>query len=106
MPAAARAAVTSSTISSWTSSEPGTPENASYLLSLDNTPTTVRVTGTTNGTAGDLLDIVCFYGSPSHLSILAGSLAVGQGGTFDTGNVPLRAIAGHACRLRAIPRGG
>ncbi|MBV9337393.1 MAG: hypothetical protein JO243_16035, partial [Solirubrobacterales bacterium] len=33
-------------------------------------------------------------------------MAVGQGGAFDTTNVPLRAIAGHACRLRAIPAGG
>ena len=105
-PAAAQATVTASTISSWTSSESGTPANSSYLISLDNTPTTVRVTGTTNGTAGDLVDIVCFYGGTPHLSILRGSVAVGQGGAFDTGNVPLRAIAGHACRLRAIPAGG
>ena len=106
MPAVAQATVTTSTISAWTSSEPGTPENSPYLISLDNTPTTVRVTGTTNGTAGDLVDIVCFYGSPSKLVRLRGGVAVGSGGGFDTGDVPLRAIAGHACRLRAIPAGG
>ena len=106
MPAAAQATVTSSTIRSWTSSEPGTPQNSSYLISLDNASTTVRVTGTTNGTAGDLVDLVCFYGNPANLARLRGSVAVGQDGAFDTGNVPLRPIAGHACRLRAIPAGG
>ena len=29
-----------------------------------------------------------------------------QGGTFDTGDVSLQAIAGHACRLRAVPANG
>ena len=29
-----------------------------------------------------------------------------QGGTFDTGDVSLQAIAGHACRLRAVPVNG
>ena len=96
-PATAQAAVTSSQIT--------TPGDGAYLMSLDNTPTTVDVKGTSNGTAGDPIDVVCFYDSPTQAIKLKGPFAVGTGGAFDTGAVPLKPIAGHACRLRAVPAG-
>jgi hypothetical protein len=118
-PAAARATVTSSTIATWTSSEPGTPPDASYLISDDNPrtppdpayPTKLTVSGQTNGVLGDHVDVVCFYGSPSQDQgkVLASGLAVHEDGSFTTptGSLApaLKTIAGHACRLRAVPAG-
>jgi Glucodextranase, domain B len=107
-PAAARATVTSSTITRWVSSQPGTPANASYLISFDNPPsaTTLAVSGTSNGVAGDRVDIVCFYGASSQSAKLATNVPVGTGGAFATSPAPaLETIAGHACRLRAVPAG-
>lgn len=112
-PAAAQAAVTTTNIASWTSSSSGTPANSPYLISYDNQPTTLTVTGTAPGAAGDRVDIVCYYGSPtpqSQFKTLATNLLVSASGTFTTpsgGSAPqLRLIAGHACRLRAVPHGG
>jgi hypothetical protein len=104
-PAAAQATVTSSSITSWTSSQAGTPANAPYLISFDNAGTTIHVTGTANAAPGDLVDIDCFSGSPARISRLT-QTAVLPDRTFDTGAVPLKAIAGHACRLRAVPANG
>jgi hypothetical protein len=118
-PAAARASVTSSTITTWTSSEPGTPANSSYLISDDNPssppnpayPTRLTVTGHTNLEGfGSTVDIVCYYGSaPSQDKLLASGLPVQQNGTFTTPtgtSAPvLSNIDGHACRLRAVPSG-
>ena len=102
-PAVAQADVSASSITSWTSSLADTPVNAPYLISFDNAGTTVRVMGTTNGTAGNLVDVDCFYGSPATIIKLKSGLPVGTTGAFDTGNVSLQPIAGHACRLRAVP---
>ena len=114
-PAAAQADVTSSSITSWvtvTTDPQGhttTLTNAPYIVSYDNppAPTTVDVSGTlVHNSVNDRIDIVCFYGSPSSWLKLktVGSFPVTgtPNGTFDTGPVPLRPIAGHACRLRAI----
>jgi hypothetical protein len=101
-PAAAHAAVTGSQITGWTSSQPGTPANNPYLISFDNTPTTVSVSGTAVGTGS--VDIVCYFGASPSVAKLAGPVTVNNG-TFATGAVPLKPIAGHACRLRAIPTG-
>jgi hypothetical protein len=114
-PAAAQATVTATNITSWTSSEAGTPPNSPYLLSLDNppSPTTLAVTGTSNGTSNgthpDRVDIVCYSGSfPSKTyKTLTSALPVAADGTFRTpASAPqLRAIAGQPCRLRAVPSG-
>jgi hypothetical protein len=107
-PAAAQATVTQTQITSWISSDPGTPANNPYLISLDNPPaTTLTVQGTAPGAAnGDRVDIVCFYGNTSQFSVLQSNLGV-TNGAFDTATLrtepPLRTIAGHACRLRAVP---
>lgn len=100
-PAAAQAA-TSTQITGWTSQNPTTPPSNPYLISLDNTPTTVSVSGTATGIAA--VDIVCYYGASPSVAKLTGPVTV-QNGTFTTPDVPLKPIAGHACRLRAIPTG-
>ena len=110
-PAAARAAVSRSTISTWTSSQSGTPPDSPFLISYDNPPneTKLTVTGQTNGAVGDHVDVVCFYESSSQDKILAAGLSVHQDGSFTTPtgtSAPaLKPIAGHACRLRAVPTG-
>jgi hypothetical protein len=107
-PAAAQATVTSSQITSWISSEGGTPANNPYLISLDNppSPTVLTVTGNAPGAGlGDLVDVVCFYGSAPHALKLATNTVVKPDHTFTTGPRALRPIAGHACRLRAVPAG-
>src|SRR5438552_15494697 len=86
LPAAARASVTQSQISTWTSSQPGTPANAAYLISIDNPPkpTTLAVTGTSDGGAGDRVDIVCYFGPrPGQFKSLA-AVTVAAGGSFST----------------------
>ncbi len=102
LPAAAQATVTSSTITSWVSSHSGTPANAPYLLSSDNEATTLTVSGTATGTG--TVDIACYYGSAQPIVYIP-SFAVASDGTFHTSALLLRTIAGHACRLRAVPAG-
>jgi hypothetical protein len=101
-PAAAQAAGQSSSITGWTSNEPGTPANDQYLISYDNAGTTLSVTGNAAGISS--IDVVCYYGASPTVARLAASVAV-HSGTFNTGAVVLKPIAGHACRLRAIPAG-
>ncbi len=106
-PAAAQATVTQTQITSWISSDPGTPANNPYLISLDNPPkpTTLSVSGTATATPGASVDIVCFYGGNSQFAILQSNVPV-VNGTFSTDRLPteptLKPIAGHACRLRAV----
>ncbi|HEV3389845.1 MAG TPA: PASTA domain-containing protein [Solirubrobacteraceae bacterium] len=102
-PAAAQATGQSSSITGWTSSEPGTPANDQYLISYDNAGTTLSVTGNAAGISS--VDVVCYYGASPTVARLAASVAVHTDGTFNTGAVVLKPIAGHACRLRAIPAG-
>jgi hypothetical protein len=104
-PATAQAAVNSTQITSWTSANPATPANNPYLISLDNPPnaTTVTVTGDAPGANnGDEVDVVCYHGAGPSVAKLAGPFVV-HNQTFTTGAVALKPIAGHACRLRAIP---
>ncbi len=111
-PAAAQATVSTTNITTWASSSSGTPPNSPYLMSFDNQSTTLAVTGTAPGaTAGDRVDIVCYFGSPpSQFKTLATNLAVSAEQTVATptgASAPqLRQVAGHACRLRAVPHNG
>jgi Glucodextranase, domain B/PASTA domain len=108
-PALAQAAVTNSNITTWTSSESGTPQNSTYLISYDNRATTLTVSGdatTDDGDVDDAVDVVCYFGSGTRFGdkVLAADVPV-TGGAFTT-TAAMRSIAGHACRLRAIPTGG
>jgi Glucodextranase, domain B/PASTA domain len=105
-PAFAEAAVTSSDITTWTSSESGTPQNSAYLISYDNRSTTLTVSGDATPDSGNV-DVVCYFGSGLTFGekVLAANVPVGDDGGFST-TALMRSIAGHACRLRAIPTGG
>ena len=104
-PCLAQAAVTSSDITSWTSSESGTPQNSTYLMSYDNHSTTLTVNGDATPGSGTV-DVVCYFGSGATFGdkVLAGNVPVSDDGAFST-TALMRLIAGHACRLRAIPTG-
>jgi hypothetical protein len=103
-PAAAEAAVTSSSITGWTQANPSAPANDPYLISFDNNPTTLTVTGTAVGTG--TVDVVCYFGSPGSVqdAVLESAVTV-TSGKFTASNQHLQSIAGHACRLRAVPTG-
>lgn len=105
-PAAAQATVTSSDIISWTSQNPAAPPNNPYLISFDNNPTTLSVSGTATANNGDRVDIVCYFGSSTNLTdaVLQSGVTVTDD-KFSTSNQHLQHIAGHACRLRAVPTG-
>ena len=102
-PAAAQAAVTQSDITNWSSANPATSNNP-YLISFDNNPTTLSVSGTAAGTG--TVDVVCYFGSPGNVqdAVLESGVTV-TGGKFSASNQHLQNIAGHACRLRAVPTG-
>jgi len=103
-PAAAQATVTSTQITGWTQANPAAPPNNPYLISYDNNPTTLSVSGTAPGAANtDHVDVVCYFGAAPSVAKLNTSPVAINNGTFTTGPVPLKPIAGHACRLRAIP---
>src|SRR5580700_813739 len=54
---------------------------------------------------GDAVDVVCYYGaSPTVAKLNTSPIAI-SGGKFSIAPIPLKPIAGHACRLRAIPAG-
>lgn len=99
-PAPVRADAPASSITSWVSSAQGVPPNATYLVSYDNAPTTLKVGGTSSSGS---VDIVCYFGA-GQMAKFATSIPV-SGGRFQTTALSLRPIAGHACRLRAIPAG-
>ena len=65
-PALAQAAVTSSDITTWASSESGTPQNSTYLISYDNRSTTLTVSGDATPGSGNV-DVVCYFGSGAHV---------------------------------------
>jgi len=105
-PAVAHATVTTSDITSWASANPAAPPNNPYLISYDNNPTTLSVSGTATGNNGDKVDIVCYFGSPGAVqdAVLQSGVTVTDD-SFSTSGQHLQNIAGHACRLRAVPTG-
>ncbi len=97
--AAAQATITTSNITS--------PANGAYLETNDDppSPTTLTVTGTSNGTTGDQVDIDCFYDSSGNdYGQLATGVAVNADGSFSA-TAPLQPLGGYTCRLRAEPAG-
>ena len=105
VPAVAQATVSQSQITSWASSQQGAPANDPYLIYYDNPPApTLTVSGTATAAPGDRVDIVCFYGPGPTAVTLASNVAV-TGGSFTASGLSFKALAGHACRLRAVPHG-
>jgi hypothetical protein len=97
LPAAAQAAVTTSQVTS-----PGDPYFVLHDLDA-TTPATVPVSGTTDGTSGDLVDIACtWYGGSSNTLLF--DVPVNANGSFEA-TVDLGNFPSNTCRLRALPAG-
>ncbi len=94
-PVSARAAVTQSEITT-----PAAPFYDRYTPPKNGPATeSFLVTGNTNGTTGDTIDLRCVPG-PGH----PGPVPVAANGTFSV-RVQMSAIGSQACRLRAVPTG-
>ena len=79
----AQAAVTSSSIT--------TPKNNVYFLYNYNTPNTFAISGTTNGTTGDYVDINCYAGDKT--TPVATNVAVNNDGSFSVPAAPAKQAA-------------
>ncbi|HEY2353751.1 MAG TPA: PASTA domain-containing protein [Gaiellaceae bacterium] len=91
----AQAAVTESHIT--------TPKNVSYLVFDGNAANSFAVSGTSEGSTTDHVDLACYDGSSS--DTLATNVPVRTGGAFSAPAVPLGSPPHSSCRLRAIPSG-
>jgi hypothetical protein len=92
----AQAAVTSSTVT--------TPKNNTHFLYNYTTPNTFAISGTTNGTTGDHVDVNCYAGDD--VTTLASNVAVNSDGSFSVPAAPAaQANMYRVCQLRAVPHG-
>lgn len=99
IPASASAAVTASQITS-----PADPVHRIFDDDVPDGNQLLTVSGTSNGTTGDLVDVRCVYGDSDEL--FADNVPVAADGTF-TATATIESLASNdaACRLRAIPDG-
>src|SRR4051794_12194262 len=95
-PARAFVGVTSSHITS--------PKDLTYLMYDQNTPNTFAISGTSNGTTGDHVDIRCYDGNTG--SLVAGNVALNANGSFSVPTAPLgEPNTFRVCNLHAVPSG-
>lgn len=92
----AQAAITMSNVTS--------PANGTYALYNTNKPNTISIVGTSNGTTGNHVDLVCYAGDTS--TNLASNVAVGSNGSFSVSAASLEpAYYYRVCQLKAVPAG-
>ena len=96
---AAQAAITTSNITA--------PADGTVLLDdlTSSSAQTFTVSGTSNGTAGDAVDIACYEGGAKLSAYQGGAgngVAVQAGGAF-AATVPMSTFAGDSCELVAVP---
>ena len=78
-----------------------TPKDLSYLVYNKNTPNLFNIAGTSNGTTGDHVDILCYYGA-TWATVVTG-VAINASGYFSV-NAPLQLVNLRSpCRLTAVP---
>jgi hypothetical protein len=84
-----------------TSSHITTPKDLSYLVYNANAPNLFNIAGTSNGTTGGHVDILCYYGGAT--STVATGVALSANGSFSV-NAPLKqASVISPCTLAAVP---
>ena len=84
-----------------TSSNITTPKDLSYLVYNANTPNLFTIAGTSNGTTGNHVDILCYHGGTFDQVVLG--VAINANGSFSV-NAPLKtADVLSPCRLAAVP---
>ena len=83
-------------------------DGALLFQNLDTNPAqTVTVSGTTDGTTGDLVDIGCYSGGTDYQDYTGNNgsgIAVNSDGSFSVA-VPYSFFAGSSCNLVAVPHG-
>ncbi len=92
----ASAAVTTSNIVS--------PSGPHFSLFDQNDPTTLTVSGETNGGEGDEVEIRCWYEGETESSFVEDAVPVNESGNFSVEVSPER-IEQNVCNLRATPQG-
>jgi hypothetical protein len=93
----AQAAVTASNVTS--------PADGSFIrFDTTSSPGTISVSGTSNGTTGDQVDLYCTRGAATsfHASLIVDNLAVNADGSFTYNGSPSGA-GDEACVIRALP---
>lgn len=91
----AQAAVTASNIT--------TPKDLTYFVYNADNPNTFAVTGTSNGTTGDNVDVDCYDGDA--ITPVASNVAVNANGSFSAPASLAEAARFRVCHLRAVPAG-
>jgi len=87
-----------------TSSQITSPKDVTYLMYDQNTPNTFAISGTSNGTTGDHVDVRCYDGDGGKL--VAGNVALTAGGSFSVPSADLHlANTFRVCNLHAVPAG-
>ena len=88
-----------------TASQIATPSNPSFFVAdEDASSQTFAISGTASGgTAGDLVDVNCYFGD-KHVSVKK-NVAVDSGGAFSVPSASLNALLDLTCRLLAVPAG-
>jgi hypothetical protein len=94
-PEAARATVTQSRVIA--------PADQSYITDDRDAPSTVTVTGTSDGTSGDTVDLLCYYGATQRP--FATGVPVAADGSFTTDLQSETIAADKWCVIRAVPSG-
>ena len=93
----AQAAVTASSITK--------PDDLTYLVAQYNYPEyPFRIAGTTNGTTGDHVDLVCYAGDGTNT--VASNVPIKADGSFNVRLAPVAAALTHrVCNVKAVPSG-
>jgi hypothetical protein len=87
-----------------TTSNVTSPTDPTYALSDDDNPNSITISGTSDGTTGDHVDVYCYFGTTPFRLQAALNLAVQGDGSF-SGTGPLSNLTDTACRLHAVPAG-
>jgi hypothetical protein len=81
-----------------------TPSDLTYAIYNQVSPNTFAVSGTTNGTTGDHVDIRCYDGDKT--TTVAANVAVTANGSFSVPAASLqKAFTSRVCNLHAVPAG-
>jgi hypothetical protein len=87
-----------------TSSNVTSPKDVTYLVYNKDSPNTFSVAGTTNGTTGNHVDLICHSGDDTE--IVASNVAVSGDGSFSVPAASLeKANLYRVCELKAVPTG-
>jgi hypothetical protein len=79
--------------------------NSPHFSILTPANKTIAVSGTTDGTTGDKVDLQCYFGSgPSHATLATG-VGVLADGSFTVPAAELEKLSDGLCVLRAVPAG-